>query len=77
MKKDLTSEQYRLYKLIWSRFLACQMAAAVYDSVSIDVESAGYTFRANHSAIKFSGYMAVYVEGKDEEEEVRSPRCPT
>ena len=74
VKKDLTSEQYRLYKLIWSRFLACQMAAAVYDSVTIDVESAGYTFRANHSAIKFSGYMAVYVEGKDEEEdEFQSP----
>ena len=43
IKKDLTSEQYRLYKLIWSRFLACQMATAVYDSVSIEVESAGYT----------------------------------
>ena len=69
IKKDLTSEQYRLYKLIWSRFLACQMAAAVYDSVSIDVESAGYHFRANHSALKFSGYTAVYVEGKDEDDE--------
>ena len=70
IKKDLTSEQYRLYKLIWSRFLACQMASAVYDSVSIDVESAGYHFRANHSALKFSGYTAVYVEGKDEDDEV-------
>ena len=69
IKKDLTSEQYRLYKLIWSRFLACQMAAAVYDRVSIDVESAGYHFRANHSALKFSGYTAVYVEGKDEDDE--------
>ena len=54
LKKDLTSEQYRLYKLIWSRFLACQMAQAVYDSVSIEVESAGYQFRASHSSIKFS-----------------------
>ena len=70
IKKDLTSEQYRLYKLIWSRFLACQMAPAVYDSVTIEVESAGYRFRANHSALKFSGYTAVYVEGKDEDEEV-------
>ncbi|BFK86369.1 type I DNA topoisomerase [Pseudoflavonifractor gallinarum] len=70
LKKDLTSEQYRLYKLIWSRFLACQMAPAVYDSVTIEVESAGYRFRANHSALKFSGYTAVYVEGKDEDEEV-------
>ena len=74
IKKDLTSEQYRLYKLIWSRFLACQMAAAVYDSVSIEVESAGYTFRASHSSIKFSGFTAVYEEGRDDEgEEVQSP----
>ena len=70
LKKDLTSEQYRLYKLIWSRFLACQMSPAVYDSVSIDVESDGWRFRANHSALKFSGYTAVYVEGKDEEDEI-------
>ncbi len=70
LKKDLTSEQYRLYKLIWSRFLACQMSPAVYDSVSIDVESDGWRFRANHSALKFSGYTAVYVEGKDEDDEV-------
>ena len=76
IKKDLTSEQYRLYKLIWSRFLACQMSSAVYDSVTIDVESAGYTFRANHSAVKFSGYMAVYVEGKDEDEEERQSPLP-
>ena len=74
IRKDLTGEQYRLYKLIWSRFLACQMANAVYDSVSIDVESAGYLFRANHSSVKFSGFTAVYEEGKDEEEE--APQSP-
>ena len=74
VKKDLTSEQYRLYKLIWSRFLACQMAAAVYDSVSIEVESAGYQFRANHSSIKFNGFTAVYEEGRDDEEE--APQSP-
>ncbi|MEG2118791.1 MAG: type I DNA topoisomerase, partial [Pseudoflavonifractor sp.] len=74
VKKDLTAEQLRLYKLIWSRFLASQMSAAIYDSVTIDVLSAGYTFRANHTALKFSGYTAVYVEGKDDEEdEVQSP----
>ena len=74
VRKDLTQEQYRLYKLIWSRFLACQMASAVYNSVGIDVESAGYHFRATHSSLKFSGYMAVYVEGKDEDEE--APQSP-
>ena len=74
IRKDLTAEQYKLYKLIWSRFLACQMASAVYDSVSIDVESAGYIFRANHSSVKFNGFTAVYEEGRDdEEEEVQSP----
>ena len=76
VRKSLTTEQYRLYKLIWSRFLACQMASAVYDSVAIEVASAGYTFRANHSAVKFSGYMAVYVEGRDEDEEVQQSPLP-
>ena len=74
IKKSLTSEQYRLYKLIWSRFLASQMAAAVYDSVTIEVESAGYQFRANHSSIKFSGFTAVYEESRDEDEE--APQSP-
>ena len=74
VKKDLTSEQYRLYKLIWSRFLACQMSAAVYDSVSIEVESAGYQFRANHSSVKFNGFTAVYEESRDEDEE--APQSP-
>ena len=74
IKKDLTSEQFRLYKLIWSRFLACQMASAVYDSVSIEAQSAGYTFRASHSELKFSGFTAVYEEGRDDEEE--APQSP-
>ena len=74
IKKDLTSEQFRLYKLIWSRFLACQMASAVYDSVSIEAQSAGYPFRASHSELKFSGFTAVYEEGRDDEEE--APQSP-
>ena len=67
VRKSLTQEQYRLYKLIWSRFLACQMASAVYDSVNIEVTSAGYTFRASRPEVKFPGFLAVYEEGKDEE----------
>ena len=74
IKKDLTAEQFRLYKLIWSRFLACQMASAVYDSVSIEAQSAGYAFRASRSELKFSGFTAVYEEGRDEEEE--APQSP-
>ena len=74
VKKDLTAEQFRLYKLIWSRFLASQMAAAVYDSVSLDVESAGYIFEASRSEVKFPGFLAVYEEGKDEESnEIQTP----
>ena len=72
IKKSLTAEQYKLYKLIWSRFLACQMANAVYDSIAIDSESAGYVFRATRSSLKFSGYKAVYEDDRDEEG-VQSP----
>ena len=74
VRKDLTQEQYRLYRLIWGRFTACQMANAVYDNVSVDVLSAGYTFRANYSELKFPGYTAVYEEAKDEEsDELKNP----
>lgn len=67
VRRDLTQEQYRLYRLIWGRFTACQMANAVYDNVSVDVRSADYVFRANYSELKFPGYTAVYEESKDEE----------
>lgn len=67
VRKDLSQEQYRLYRLIWGRFTACQMSNALYDNVSVDVSSAGYVFRANYSEMKFPGYTAVYEEAKDEE----------
>ena len=71
---SLTKEQYRLYKLIWSRFLASQMANAVYDTVSIDTECAGHIFRSSHQSMKFPGFIAVYEEGRDDEAEtVGSP----
>ncbi len=74
VRKSLTQEQYRLYRLIWGRFVACQMANAVYDSVVVEAESAGYTFRANSSEQKFPGYTAVYEEAKDEEsDEIARP----
>ncbi len=76
IKSSLTSEQFRLYKLIWGRFLASQMANAVYDSVTIDVLSAGYIFRANHSSIKFTGFTAVYEEGKDDDKEEKQSPLP-
>ena len=76
IKKDLTSEQYRLYQLIWSRFLACQMANAVYDSVSIESWAPDHSFRASHTSLKFSGFTAVYEEGRDDEKEEKAPPCP-
>ena len=74
VRKDLTQEQYRLYRLIWGRFTACQMANAVYDNVAVDVVSAGCSFRATYSEMKFAGYTAVYEEAKDEESaEISNP----
>ena len=73
---SLTREQYRLYKLIWSRFLASQMANAVYDTVSIDTECAGHLFRSSHSSLRFPGFIAVYEEGKDDETEIAESPLP-
>lgn len=74
VKSDLSGDQYRLYRLIWGRFTACQMANAVYDNVVMDAECAGHVFRANYSELKFAGFTAVYEEGRDEEsDEVRRP----
>jgi DNA topoisomerase-1 len=73
---SLTKEQYKLYKLIWSRFLASQMANAVYDTVAIDTECACHVFRSTHQSLRFAGFIAVYEEGRDEEEEVSSSPLP-
>ena len=74
IKKDLTGEQYRLYRLIWGRFTASQMAKAVYDSVVVDAVCGRQMFQAKYSEIKFPGYTAVYEESRDEEsEEIRNP----
>ena len=76
IKKSLTAEQYKLYKLIWSRFLACQMASAVYDSVSIEVTSAGYTFRATHSASSSPATPPCTWRGRTRRRRRSSPPCP-
>ncbi len=76
IRKSLTMEQYRLYKLIWSRFLASQMADAIYDTVAIDTVCADHTFRSTHQSVKFSGFMAVYEEGRDEEEQATGSELP-
>ena len=76
IQKSLTKEQYKLYKLIWSRFLASQMANAVYDTVSIDTVCAGHTFRSTHQSVKFAGFLAVYEESRDEEAEAVGAPLP-
>lgn len=76
IRKDLTGEQYRLYRLIWSRFLACQMANAVYDSVAVEVGAGAHTFRTSSSNLKFAGYTAVYEEGRDEDKEEKLSPLP-
>lgn len=76
VRKSLTAEQLKLYRLIWSRFLACQMSNAIYDTVSIDVGCHTHLFRASHQSLRFSGFTAVYVEGKDEGEEALGSPLP-
>ncbi len=76
VRGSLTADQYKLYKLIWSRFLASQMANAVYDTVSIDTECAGHVFRSTHQSMRFAGFIAVYEEGRDEEDEAVGDRLP-
>ena len=73
---SLTREQYRLYKLIWSRFLASQMANAVYDTVAIDAVCEDHIFRATHQSVKFAGFLAVYEEGRDEETQAVGAALP-
>ncbi len=76
IRGSLTNDQYRLYKLIWSRFLASQMANAVYDTVSIDTQCAGHVFRSAHQSMRFAGFIAVYEEGRDEEDEAAGTPLP-
>jgi len=76
IKDSLNKDQYRLYKLIWSRFLASQMANAVYDTVSIDTECEDHVFRSAHSSLRFPGFIAVYEEGRDDEGEVLGAALP-
>jgi len=65
VKPHLTRDQYKLYKLIWERFVASQMESAVVDAVSVDVQAKAYTFRATGSRIVFPGFILVYQEATD------------
>lgn len=69
IKNSLTSDQYKLYKLIWNRFTASQMAECVQKTTQADIEANGYTFKASGYYVSFDGFTKLYIEGKDEEEE--------
>ncbi|BAF59427.1 topoisomerase IA [Pelotomaculum thermopropionicum SI] len=76
VKEYLTGDQYKLYKLIWSRFLASQMKPAVFDTTNIDIKAGEYLFRANGSVMKFPGFMKVYTESRDDEEKEEEKLLP-
>ena len=69
VRDSLTSDQYKLYKLIWERFLASQMAAALYNTVAADIHAAGYLFKASGFSVKFDGFTVLYEESRDDSEE--------
>ena len=66
IKSYLTSDQYKIYKLIWERFIASQMESATLATLTVDFENSGYIFRTGGYTVTFPGYMAVYVESEDE-----------
>ena len=76
VKSALTAEQYKLYKLIWERFIASLMAACLQDTVAVDIHNNGYLFKASGYKVRFDGFTALYVEAKDEEEEENSAIPP-
>ena len=77
VKSSLPADMYKLYKLIWERFVACQMMPAVYDTMNVDINAGAYLFKASGSHLKFKGFMTLYVEGRDdgaEEKDMKLPR---
>ncbi|CRK80499.1 type I DNA topoisomerase [Neobacillus massiliamazoniensis] len=76
IKEFLSRDQFRLYKLIWERFLASQMAQAVMDTMSVDLQNGNVLFRATGSKVKFPGFMKLYVEGSDDQVEEKEKMLP-
>ena len=72
----LTKDQYKLYKLIYHRFMASQMAAAIYDTMAVNIKTNGYDFKANGQTIRFKGFMTLYVEGSDSNEKEEEGMLP-
>ncbi len=76
IKNDLSKEQYKLYKLIYNRFMASQMKPAIYDTMTVTIKANDYDFKANGQNLKFKGFMVLYVEGTDDKEEQEEGMLP-
>lgn len=76
IKESLTKDQYKLYKLIYNRFMASQMTAAIYDTMSVTIDANKYTFKASGQNLKFKGFMTLYVESTDDKVEEDSTTIP-
>ena len=76
LESGLTRDQNRLYRLIWDRFIACQMTPAVFDRTTVDISAGDYGLRATGSILKFPGFTALYTEGTDDEQEEAEGRLP-
>ena len=76
IKDSLSNDQYKLYKLIYNRFLASQMSAAIYDTMNVNIKANEYDFKANGQTLKFKGFMTLYVEGTDKEEKEEEGMLP-
>ncbi|MFJ7950513.1 type I DNA topoisomerase [Lysinibacillus sp. NPDC096418] len=76
LKTVLSRDQLRLYRLIWERFIASQMAPAVLDTVAVDLQNGDVLFRANGSQVKFAGFMKLYIEGTDDQTEETTKLLP-
>ena len=76
LEHDLTRDQFRLYKLIWSRFISSQMESAVYDVTAIEAACGRHVFRASHQSLRFAGFTAVYEESRDDEQQTIDEALP-
>ncbi len=76
IKDELTKDQYKLYKLIYNRFMASQMKPAIYDTMAVNIKANEYDFKANGQSLKFKGFMILYVEGTDEKEDEQEGMLP-
>ncbi len=76
VKSSLPRELFRLYKLIWERFIASQMEAAVYDTMAVDIDAGDYLFKSKGSRVSFKGFLVLYEEGTDEENEGDNEKEP-